>query len=181
LKANKINVVSQAEPQVLNSRQKYTVDFLILELNSFLLKKNIITKLLEEHGQEQVFADELKSIIEKSGKKITGWGAYEVGIDGQKAFVRPGSQKPRGWQITFRGRKPGSFIDALSKGIGFLLVNRGVVLLVPLTEVQKVIKDKKAYDQDTIDIWITFIEDKVMLRYKENSIDITKFKLFGKG
>lgn len=178
LKANKYNVVSQGEPQILNSLQKHTVDSLVLELDVFLKKKNVITKVLEERGQEQVFADELKKLLEKSGRSITEWGAYEVEIDGHKAFVRPGSKKPRGWQITFRGRKPGSFIDSLSKGQGFLLVPRDGVLLIPLTEVQKVIKDKSAYEQDTIDIWITFGDDEVILRYKEETINIDKFKLF---
>ena len=49
--------------------------------------------------------------------------------------------------------------------------------MIPLTEVQKVIRDKAAYDQDTIDIWITFEEEKVILRYKEDFIDVTDFRL----
>lgn len=174
LKANKYNVVSQGEPQILNSLQKHAVDSLILELNMFLKKKNVITKVLEERGQEQIFADELKKLLGKSGRKITQWGAYEVEIDGHKAFVRPGSKKPKGWQITFRD----IFKDALSKGEGFLLVPRDGVLLIPLTEVQKVITDKSAYEQNTIDIWIAFEDDKVTLRYKDEAIDVTKFKLF---
>ena len=177
LKANKYTVVSQGETQELTSSQKHAVESLMEELHAFLKKKNIITKLLEEHGQEQVFSDELKKLLQKSGRKITGWRAYEVEIDGKKAFVRPGSKKARGWQITFRGRKPGSFIDSLSKGIGFLLVPRDGVLLIPLTEVQKVITDKGAYGQDTIDIWIVF-GDQIVLRYKDEKLDITKFRLF---
>ncbi len=51
--------------------------------------------------------------------KISKLNAYDAVINGQKAFIRPGSEKPRGWQITFRGRKPSSPIDCLSKGIGF--------------------------------------------------------------
>lgn len=180
LKANKYNVVSQSEQQILNSLQKHTVDSLTIELNTFLKKKNLITKMLEERGQEQVFRDELRKLLEKSGRKITKWEAFEVEIDGHNAFVRPGSKKPRGWQITSRGRKPGSFIDALSRGEGFLLVPRGGVFLIPLTEVQKVITDKTTYGQDTIDIWITFEDDKVTLCYKQETIDITKFKLFDK-
>lgn len=177
LKANKYNVVSQGEPQTLNSLQKHTVDSLIVELNSFLKKKNIITKVIEERGQEEVFGDELKKILQKSGKNITRWGAYEIEIEDHKAFVRPGSKKPRGWQITFRGRKPGSFIDSLRKGDGFLLVSRNGVLLIPLAEVRKVIKDKNAFNQDTIDIWIVFGDENITLRYKEEIIDVTKFRL----
>jgi len=175
--ANKYKVVSFGEPQKLNATQKYLVDTLIQELNFFLLKKNIIIKILEQKGQEEVFGDELKKIIENAGKKIQKWGKYETVIDGAKVFIRPGSKKPKGWQITFRGRKPGSFIDSLQKGNGYLLVSRNDVPLIPLKVVQKVIKDKSAYNQDTIDIWIVFAEGKATLSYKNNNIDIRDFRL----
>jgi predicted GIY-YIG superfamily endonuclease len=176
-KANKYAVVAQGEPQKLNAIQKFLVNSLKEELNFFLLKKNVIVKVLEEKGQEEVFGDELKKILEKSGRKIEEWGRYEAIIEGKKVFIRPGSKKPKGWQITFRGRKPGSFIDSLQKGDGSLLVSRNGVLLIPLTEVQKVILDKTAYEQDTIDIWIVFAEEKVTLSYKKNTIDVTSFRL----
>jgi len=176
-KANKYAVVAQGEPQKLNAIQKFLVNSLKEELNFFLLKKNVIVKVLEEKGQEEVFGDELKKILEKSGRKIEEWGRYEAIIEGKKVFIRPGSKKPKGWQITFRGRKPGSFIDSLQKGDGYLLVSRNGVLLIPLTEVQKVILDKTAYEQDTIDIWIVFAEEKVTLSYKKNTIDVTSFRL----
>jgi len=176
-KANKYIVVSQGEPQKLNTDQKFLFDSLKRELDFFLLKKNVINKLLEEPGQEQVFGDELRKIIEKSGRKIEKWGTYEAIIDGEKVFIRPGSKKPRGWQITFRGSKKGSFKDSLQKGEGYLLVSRNGVLLIPLKEVQKVIKDPAVYEQNTIDVWIVFKEDKVTLSYKDNTIDVTKFRL----
>jgi len=70
------------------------------------------------------------------------------------------------------------YYETISKrGEGFLLVSRDGVLLIPLTEVQKVIKDKSAYDQDTLDIWIVF-GDQITLRYKDETLDITKFRLF---
>jgi predicted GIY-YIG superfamily endonuclease len=177
LKANKYTVVSQGEPQMFNATQRHLVGLLIQELNFFLLKKNVITKILEERGQEEVFGDELKKIIEKSGKKVGEWGKYEATIEGERVFIRPGSKKPKGWQITFRGRKPGSFIDSLQKGNGYLLVSRNGLPLIPLTEVQKVIKDRSAYEQDTIDIWIVFAEEKITLSYKESTIDIATFRL----
>jgi hypothetical protein len=176
-KANKYTVVAQGEPQKPNAIQKFLVNSLKEELIFFLLKKNVIFKVLEEKGQEEVFGDELKKIVEKSGRKIGKWGRYEAIIDFKKVFIRPGSKKPKGWQITFRGRKPGSFIDSLQKGDGYLLVSRNGVLLIPLIEVQKVIPDKAAYEQDTIDIWIVFAEENVTLSYKENTIDVTIFRL----
>jgi len=176
-RANRYSVVAQGEPQKLNAIQKFLVSSLEDELNFFFLKKNIITKVLEEHGQEEVFGDELRDILAKTGRKIQKWGTYEAIVDNEKVFIRPGSKKPKGWQITFRGRKPGSFIDSLQNGNGYLLVSRDGVLLIPLTEVQKVIRDKSAYNQDTIDIWIVFTQDKATLTYKKNVIDVTHFRL----
>ncbi len=175
LKANKYTVVSQGETQALNSHQKHIVEELLVELNIFLAKKNIITKVLEEHGQEEIFSDDLKKILQRSGKKVTKWGAHEIEIDGSKAFIRPGSPKPKGWQITFRD----IFLNALNKGHGFLLVSRDGVLLIPLAEVRKVVKDKKSFAQNTIDIYIVFCEEKTTLSYKDKTIDVTQFRLLG--
>lgn len=177
LKANKYNVVAQGESQILNATQKTIVTALIEELNFFLLKKNIITKFIEVDNQQEIFRDELKKTIERSGRKVEEWTTYEALVDGQKFFIRPGSKKPKGWQITFRGRKSGSFIDCLQRGEGYLLVSRGSMPLIPLSEVKNVIKDETAYDQDTIDIWIVFKEDRITLSYKKDSIDITDFRL----
>lgn len=177
LKYNKYTVVAQGEPQKLNALQDFLVKSLKQELDFFLLKKGVITRVIEERGQEEIFGDELQKILERNGKKIQTWGKYEALIDGVKVFIRPGSKKPKGWQITFRGRKPGSPIDSLQKGNGFLLVSRNGVLLIPLSEVQKVIKDKSAYHQDTIDVWVVFTEEGATLSYKENTIDVTRLKL----
>jgi hypothetical protein len=176
-KANKYTVVAQGEPQQHSAYQKFLSDSLRTELNFFLHKKGVIHKLIESSGQEEIFGDELKIILEKKKKTITEWGKYEGIVDKNKVFIRPGSKKARGWQITFRGRKPGSFIDALQKGKGFLLIARGGAPLIPLTEVQKVIKEKTAYEQDTIDIYIKFGDGNVLLNYKDQTIDITSFCL----
>ena len=98
---------------------------------------------------------------------------YEAIVDDQKVYIRPGSQKPKGWQITFRDR----FLNSLQKGEGYLLVSRNGVLLIPLSEVRKVVKDKTAYQQNTIDIYIVFTTEKITLSYKKNSIDVTVYKL----
>jgi len=176
-KANKYEIVAQGEPQNLNPAQKYIVESLLEELNYFLMKKNLIYKVLEERGEEEIFSDELIRILQKKRCAVKNLGKYEGWIDNKKVFVRPGSKKPKGWQITFRGRKPGSFIDSLVKGNGYLLVSRNGVLLIPLTVVQQAIPDKRVYDQDTIDIWILFSEDIITLRYKDNVIDVSQYNL----
>jgi len=173
LKANKYRTVSQGQQPTLNSVQKHIVSSLLRELNQFLLKKNIITKSLEEEGLEEIFEDELKKMLASHNKQVQEWSAYESIIDGQKAYIRPGSLKPKGWQITFRDR----FLNSLQKGVGYLLVSRDGVLLIPLREVRKVVKDKAAFQQNTIDVYILFTHDRITLSYKKNVIDVSAYKL----
>jgi len=173
LKANRYRTVSQGQQPTLNAVQKHIVSSLIQELNQFLLKKNIITKSLEEEGLEEIFEDELKKILASHNKQFKEWSAYEAMIDGQKAYIRPGSLKPKGWQITFRDR----FLNSLQKGVGYLLVSRDGVLLIPLKEVRKVVKDKAAFQQNTIDVYILFTTDRITLSYKKNIIDVSEYKL----
>jgi len=173
LKANKYRTVSQGQQPTLNAVQKHIVSSLLRELNQFLLKKNIITKSLEEEGLEEIFEDELKKMLASHNKQVQEWSAYEAIIDGQKAYIRPGSLKPKGWQITFRDR----FLNSLQKGVGYLLVSRDGVLLIPLREVRKVVKDKAAFQQNTIDVYILFTHDRITLSYKKNVIDVSAYKL----
>lgn len=173
LKTNKYRTVSQGQQPTLNAVQKHIVSSLVQELNQFLLKKNIITKALEEEGLEEIFEDELKKMLASHNKQVQKWSAYEAIIDGQKAYIRPGSFKPKGWQITFRDR----FLNSLQKGVGYLLVSRDGVLLIPLREVRKVVKDKHAFQQNTIDVYILFTHDRITLSYKKNVIDVSAYKL----
>lgn len=177
LKVNNYQVVSQGERQELNASQRSLVSSLRDELVFLLLKRNVIAKVPEEAGQEEVFQDELRKALEKTKRKIQQWGKYEAVIDNQKVFIRPSSKKPKGWQITFRGRKTGSPMDSLQKGDDYLLVPRNGILPIPLPEVQKAIRDRRAYEQDTIDIWIVFEESRVTLSYRDNTVDVTRFKL----
>jgi hypothetical protein len=175
--ANRYHVICQGEDQQPTSQQKLTIDNLINELNFFLRRKGLIQKLIEKKGQQEVFPDQIRKMLLIKKKKIQSWSAHEAIVDGEKVFMRPGSHKRKGWQITFRGRSPDSFIDCLKKGKGYLLFRRGPAFLVPLREVQKVISDTSAYKQDTIDIWIKFEDDKTSLSYKDRSIDITRYSL----
>lgn len=176
LKVNKYGVLSQGERQKHNPRQKAITERLLDELDFFLIKQGKITKLIERKEEELVLSDELRKILKNKGYAISKWREKEAIINGRKAFIRPGSKKPKGWQITIRGKKPGSFIDSLQKGEGDLLVNRNGVLYIPLKEVQRII-DVKSYKQDTIDVWINFGEDKIEMSYRDNVMDVTSFKV----
>lgn len=172
-KANKYTVVAQGEPQKHNPHQKSMVHALKDEIDFLLMKKNLITKLIDEPGQEEIFRDDLKKILEKKGYKIDKWSAYEVNINDIKVYVRPGSKKQKGWQITFRDK----FKNALQKGEGALLVPRDGILFIPFSEIQKVIIDSSKYKQNTIDIYINFKEDTIELTYSTYTIDVTQFRL----
>jgi hypothetical protein len=167
-KANNYRVVSQGRQPARTSTQNYIVTSLIHELNHFLLKKNIITKILEEEGLQRIFGDELKKNLTDRGKNIQKWSEKEAVIDGQKTYIRYGSHKSKGWQITFRDR----FLNSLEKGEGYLLVSRGGVLMIPLSEIRKLVSNKAAFQQNTIDIHMSFTPEKVTAAYKENRIDV---------
>ena len=177
LKLNKYHVLSQGEPQKHNASQRTTVDALIPLVNFLLLKKNLITKTEEKIGEEEVLLDDCKDILEDNGFSVDEWGAKDAVIDNAKTFIRPGSKKPKGWQVTIRGKKPGSFINSTQKGEGYLLMPRDGVLLIPLKEIRKIIEDR-AFEQDTVDVWINFTEEGgATLTYKDKTIDVIKFKV----
>lgn len=172
-KANRYTVVSQGEPQKHNPHQKSMTQTFKEEFDFLLMKKNFITKLIEEHGQEEILRDDLKKILERKGYKLDEWAAYEAVINNVKVYIRPGSKKQKGWQITFRDK----FKNTLQKGEGTLLVPRDGILFIPFSEIQKVITDQKKYKQNTIDIYINFKDENVELTYSDNTIDVTEFRL----
>ncbi len=173
LKANKYKIVSQGSKQNLNAIQKVITTKLITELDFFMLKKGIITKLIESRGQEEVMKDDLKKILIKHRFEITEFRSYEAVLNGEKVFIRPGSKKHKGWQVTFRD----IFKKALEDESGSLLMPRDGILLIPFKEVKKAIRDKEAFDKNTIDIFISFEDEKIFLIYKKNKIDVSNFCL----
>ncbi len=172
-KANKYKVVAQGAKQILNSLQKVIVTKLISELNFFLLKKGLIQKLIAASGQEEIMLDDVKKILEKHKYKITEFKSYEATINGEKVFIRPGSNKTKGWQVTFRD----VFKNALLKENGSLLMPRDGILLIPFSVIKKAINDSNAFIRNTIDIFIAFDEDSIKLRYKESEVDVTAYRI----
>lgn len=171
LKINKYIVVCECAEQTLNATQANFVNSFIRELNFFLIKKNLISKLTEKIGQNEIMPDELRGILLRKGHTLANWRVYEGDIDGSKAYIRPGSKKTKGWQVTFRDK----FKETLQNGVGYLLVPRGNILLIPFKEILKVIKDKNAFKQNTIDVYLEFKEKGVFLKYKDDVINISEF------
>lgn len=172
-KANKYKVVAQGAKQTLNSLQKVIVTKLILELNFFLIKKGLIQKLIADRGQEEVMLDDLKKILERYKYSIAEFKSYEATINGEKVFIRPGSKKTKGWQVTFRD----VFKKTLLDENGSLLMPRDGILLIPFSGIKKAINDTDAFKRNTIDIFIAFEEDNIKLRYKNSEVDVTAYRI----
>ena len=172
-KANKYKVVAQGAKQILNALQKVIVTKLVSELNFFLIKKGLIQKLIAVGGQEEVMQDELRKILERYKYKIAEFKSYEAVLNGERVFIRPGSRKVKGWQVTFRD----VFKKALQDEKGSLLMPRDGILLIPFTEIKKAIDDSKAFSRNTIDIFIAFKEDRILLHYKNSEVDVTRYRI----
>ena len=172
-KANRYEVVAQGESQNLNPLQKALVTSLQAELDFLLSKKNLVTRFLDLPGEDEVHRDQLKKVLERAGKKVAEWTAYQVVVDGQTAFIRSGSKKPKGWQITFRD----VFKDALQQGRGALLVPRGPVLLIPMEVIREAVGAESEYHKNTIDVFVHFADESITLSYKKTVVDVTAWKL----
>lgn len=172
-KLNKYIVVAQGEEQHINSQQKSILKSLLKELDFFLQKKALITKFVQNKNEEEILNDELRKIIKKKNYSISSWSAYEAIIDEERVYIRPGSQKTKGWQITFRDE----FKRSLETLNGKLLVPRGRIILIPFSELIKIFgEDENVFSKNTIDIFIEFTsEGDVLLKYKGNIQNITQF------
>ena len=172
----KVTTVSSRTPS-LSATQKTLSDSFKKEIVILLTRKSKISKILTERGDDEVYNDEAFKKLKSKGYKISKWGKKEAVINDQAAFLRAGSIKPKGWQVTFRGNKPNSFKTCLEMGEGFLLMPRGPILLIPLNQLRAFIlsNDKEAFKRDTIDIFIRFDETQIFVVFKGADKDITNF------
>ena len=80
--------------------------------------------------------------MEKHNYNITEFKSCEATINGEKIFIRPGSKKVKGWQVTFRDIFKKTLLDEK----GSLLMPRGRILLIPFSEIKKAINDTNAFN-----------------------------------
>jgi hypothetical protein len=174
----KVTTSSSRTPS-LSSTQSTLVNSFKEELIVLLTRKNKISKVLTERNDDEVYIDEVRKILMRKGYKIQEWGKIEAIINSKKTFVRPGSQKSKGWQVTFRGNKPDSFKTCLEKGDGFLLMPRGSVMLIPLDNIRNFVLgiDEVAFERDTIDVFIRFEESKIFVVYKNLNLDVSSYSV----
>lgn len=175
-KVNRYDVVTAStRTSSLSGEQGTLVNLLQTEVYLFLSKMGLITRPIGGAVDQEVTLEEVKKILLEKGRKITKWGKQYAWVDGQRIIIRPGSKKPAGWQVTFRGNT----LDQLKKGIGFLLMPRGKVVFLPLQVIRSLIDETNpaALTKDTVDIFVRFEENRILLVYKKKQLDITSHTL----
>lgn len=176
-KINRYQVVTSATRQpTLSSFERILTSAFRQEINILLSNKGRITRFISGKKDDEIFLDEVRKILSRKGYHIEEWGEKYASINGKLVIIRPGSMKPKGWQVTFRGSKS---LAQLKKGDGYLLMPRGPIVLLPLEEAADLITsiDPEAFERDTIDIFIRFEDEKLWLIYKSGQKEITSFSV----
>lgn len=183
LKINRYTVVTTCtRSPSLSSTQQTLVNAFKQEMIVLLTRKSKITKVLSEKGDNEVYNDEVRKILERKKYRISLWGKIEAIVNEQKTFIRPGSSKRKGWQVTFRGNKPDSFKTMLEKGEGFLLIPRGPILLIPMVDIRNfiLITDPKSFHRDTIDVFFSFEDNEIAIVYKSSKSKLSETSIINK-
>lgn len=176
-KINRYRVVtSSTRLPSLSSNQRILCDAFREEMNVLLSNRGAITRFLLGRLDDEVYLDEARKILTRRGHEIQEWGEKYARIDGQPVIIRPGSLKPKGWQVTFRGSRS---LAQLKEGSGFLLMNRGGLVLLPLRDVRDFVLsvDASALQRDTVDVFLRFEEERILLVYKGSAMEITSYSV----
>ncbi|RME87003.1 MAG: hypothetical protein D6770_10500 [Anaerolineae bacterium] len=174
---NSYKVVTRATRQPsLSAQQATLVKAFKREINILLSRMGKISHFLRGRRDDLVYLDDAKRILERYGHRVQKWGEKYATVDGHFVVIRPGSQKPKGWQVTFRGSKS---LSALKQGQGYLLMPRGNLVLLPLRMINEFVLsvDTQALSRDTVDVFVRFDDDKIMLVYKHGEIEITDYSV----
>ena len=177
---NKYKVVtSSSRTPSLSSTQQTLCEFFKEEVVILLSNKSKIAKVLTERNDDERYSDEVRRILERREGRIDKWGSAEATISGAIAFIRAGSKKSKGWQVTFRGGKTDSSKSCLAIGKGYLLMPRGPIMLIPLELVKNLIEtvDEGAFSRDTVDVFVRFDENRIVLIYKNAESDVTGYSI----
>ena len=91
-------------------------------------------------------------------------------------FRRPGSDKPKGWQVTIRN----GFLAHVRDGTGYLLFPRGKGYLIPLRRINNFIlrADPPAIDKYVVDVFFNVDDDgDAVIRLREHEMKLAEFAL----
>lgn len=172
LKENNYEVVNRQEAQPkLSDEQSRFADGVFVELEFLITEYRLIKERKKEKvRQEELSVEKTKQLLSNTGHKVETLSAYDGIVDGKKVFVRPGSAKPKGWQITLRDE----FRNSVKRETGYLLVNRGNGLLIPFELLRDFLGKK--LEQSTVDIFVHFESNsRAKVFYKKKELDVSQF------
>lgn len=174
-KINNYQVTNISQQVELGDTQNLLVNNFKKELEILLIRKNKITKSLSEKNENKIPLDEVLKVLKKRTYIIEKWTAKEAKINKEVVFIRSGSSKSKGWQITFRD----IFKKHLENADGAVLIPRGPILMLPFKAIRPLIikLDAVAFERPTIDIFIRFDDKKIMVVYKNHEIEVTEYSL----
>lgn len=142
------------------------------ELQFTLLKRGLIEQkpITVEVPQDVLEVSQIEQVLSAQGKDCKLQEKNGT-LDGKKVFVRPGSDKPRGWQITIRGK----FLKAVKAEDCYVLINRGYGYLIP----SKVLNAWQAgqLSLDTRDIYVRLDEEKAYSKKETEPLNISPYRI----
>lgn len=141
------------------------------ELRFVLSKLNLAHNEPEEKVPEEIVTSaEIEKILINRGETCK-LGKREGTLGEEKVYVRPGSKKKQGWQITLRGE----LLEDTGLGRGYLLVNRGRCYLIPLLELNKWLADE--IQSRTKDIFVNLPNKSAISTKEKEPLDIAKYQI----
>lgn len=173
LEENDFIVGNKVKEQLnLSEEQRRSAEKLFDEIRFLMVEYRMISeKEIEAVDEDEKNIDEMIEFLISLGHS-TQLNQYEGIVDDLPAYMRPGSRKPKGWQITLRD----TFRQSVRDKDGYLLVNRGRCLLIPFSEIRTFLQDK--LNQDTVDVFVNFISNtRANICYQDKALDVSSFFL----
>jgi hypothetical protein len=183
-----LEVVSTAHPIQLEANEESRMQEIldeIIYLFSMVMQPNLINlKCFEDRlkarkkwqisqiplkvEENEIDIEKIITLMRQEGLNITELNRAEktFRLNGEICFYRPGSLKPKGYQVTIRG----TFLEHMKLGKGFLLMNRGLVYIIPLKEINEKFGNLLAPGQDTLDIFFDLQRGEIVCHDKTISL-----------
>lgn len=164
-----VNVQGKGQRQS-TGQSSAIVELLSQDIKKHLLNHKVVPSIPQPGDkclQPEATVQEAKEILAGKGHKLKFKSAYEGEIDGKLLLSRGGSPKPRGWQVTIRGK----WRQRVANEQGYYLLLRIPLALVPFSEIRKIVPDLTT--NDTVDIFFDLVEKR--LYYRQQSRSISRF------
>lgn len=167
---NNAAVVNKAKgaPELTVAQQALS-ERLRQELNYVLVKLGFAKETtVKQINEKEIPVKEMERILIEKGYDCK-LGEYEGEINSEKVYIRDGSKKDKGWQVTLRDE----FRKAMKDGKGYLLINRGQGWLIPAKVLSNWLGDK--LEQSTVDIFLNLHTKELVSAAPIKSLNVANY------